>query len=98
MHRQAERAGAVIPQKTRLWGDFIVAFQYVKDAYNKDEEKFFTGACADRTRGNVFKIKEGRFRLGIQKKFFHVRVVSLWHRLSRDVSAPSLEMFKCSFD
>lgn len=55
-----------------------MAFQYVKDAYKKDGEKLFTRACSDRTGGNAFKLKEGGFRLGIQKKFFPLKVVKLW--------------------
>jgi len=46
--------------------------------------------CSDRTRSNVFKMKESRFKFGIKKKFFTVRVVRPWHRLPREaVAAPS---------
>jgi len=56
-------------EKKKLQGDFIGAFQYVKGAYRKDEENLFSKACCDRTRSNNFKLREGRFRLDIRKKF-----------------------------
>ncbi|GAB0190324.1 hypothetical protein GRJ2_001497700 [Grus japonensis] len=86
-------------EKRRLWGDLIAAFQYLKRAYKKAGEGLFTRACSDRTRSNVFKLKEGRFRLDIRNKFFTVRVVRNWNRLPREaVDTPSLETFQARLD
>ncbi|PKU45884.1 hypothetical protein llap_3826 [Limosa lapponica baueri] len=86
-------------EKRRLWGDLMVAFQYLKRAYRRDGEGLFVRECSDRKRGNHFKLKEGRFRLDIKKKFFTVRVVRHWNRLPREVAdASPLEVFKVRLD
>ena len=85
--------------KRKLWGNLIVAFQYLKRAYRKDGVGTFIRICSDRTRGNGFKLEEGRFRLNIRKKSFTVRVVRNWNKVPHKVvNTPSLEAFKARLD
>ncbi|PKU42982.1 hypothetical protein llap_6711 [Limosa lapponica baueri] len=86
-------------EKRRLREDLRAVFQYLKGAYRRDGEGLWIREWSDRMRGNSFKLKEGRFRLDIKKKFFTVRVVRHWPRLPREaVGAPSLEVFKARLD
>ena len=87
------------PEKRRLWGDLIAAFQHLKEAYRKSGGVLVTRAWSDRTRGNGLKLKGGIFRLDVRKKFFMMRVVRHWNRLPREVvDAPSLEVLKARLD
>ena len=59
-------------EKRRLRGDLTVAFQYLEGAYKQEGNQLFTRVDNSRTRGNDFKLKEGRFRLDIRGKFFTI--------------------------
>ncbi|PKU40660.1 hypothetical protein llap_9027 [Limosa lapponica baueri] len=81
-------------EKRRLQGDLIAAYQYLKAAYRRAGKGLFVRKCSDRTRGNGFKLEEGRFRLGTRKKFFAVRVVRHWNRFPGKLWMP--HPWKCS--
>jgi len=81
-------------EKRKLQRKLLVAFQYLKGAYERGGERHFTRSCSDRTRGRGFKLKEGRIRLDVT-----MRVVRYWHRFPReDVDAPSLKVFKAGLN
>ena len=86
-------------EKRKRRGDLIVAFQYLKKVFKQEGEQLFTRVNSNRTKGDGFKLRQGRFRLDIRKKFFTQRVVTHWNRLPKEVvDAPSLEAFKPRLD
>ena len=81
-------------EKRKLQGDMIVAFQYLKGAHKQEGKWLFTRVDSDRTRGNGFKLRQGRLSLDIRRKFFTQRVATHWNRLPKEV----VEAFKARLD
>ena len=44
-------------EKSRLWGDLIVAFQYLWEVYKQEGQQLFMRVDSDGTRGNGFKLR-----------------------------------------
>ena len=90
--------GLVSLGKRRLWGDLRAAASAWRGC-ERDGEGLVTRTWSDRTRGDGFELKEGRFGLDIRKKFFTMRAVRPWPRLPREaVAAPSLAVLKARLD
>jgi len=84
--------------KRRLWGDLRAAASAWRGC-ERAGEGLVTRVWGDGTRGDGFRLKEGRFRLDIRKKFFMLRVVRPWPGLPREaVAAPSLAGFQARLD
>lgn len=78
-------------EKRRFRVDLFAAFQCTKGASKKDREWLVTRACIVRTRRNSFTQQERRFRLGIRRKLFMMRMVRV---LREVVDTPSLAVIK----
>ena len=68
LQRQAERAGVVQHGEEKghlLQGHLTVAFHYLKGSYRKAREGLLIREWSNRTRENVFKLKEGSFIFNI---------------------------------
>jgi len=97
---KAGRAGAVQPGEEKAVGRPYCGLPVLERVLlRKMGTDFFSRACSNSTRGNGFKLREGRFRLDIRKIFFTVRVVKHWNRLPAEVvNAPSLRTFQVGLD
>lgn len=73
--------------------------KYPRGRYQQDGARLFLVVPGNRTGGNGFKLKYGKFHLHVGKNCFPVMLTEHWNSMPREVAESlSLQMFESCLD
>lgn len=92
------KLGLLSLEKARLCGDLTTTSQSMKGP-SGELERDSVRNCSDGTRTNGYRLKEGKFKLDLRKKFFTMRAVRHWNRFSKEIlDVATLAVFQARLD